>query len=59
MEKNVIVKDEFGKQVGFTYPKRARGLVKNGRAEYVGDCEIRMRKITLMLMLRSVILIRR
>lgn len=44
MEKKVIVKDEFGKQVGFTYPKRARGLVKNGRAEYVGDCEIRMKK---------------
>lgn len=44
MEKNVIVKDEFGKQVGFTYPKRARGLVKNGRAEYIGDCEIRMIK---------------
>ena len=44
MEKNVIVTDEFGKQIGFTYPKRARGLVKNGRAEYVGDCEIRMIK---------------
>lgn len=42
MTKNVIVTDEFGEQVGFTYPKRARGLVKNGRAEYVGDCKIRM-----------------
>lgn len=28
--------------MGLTYPKRARGLVKNGRAEYVGDCEIRL-----------------
>lgn len=42
MAKNVIVTDELGKQIGLTYPKRARGLVKNGRAEYVGDCEIRM-----------------
>lgn len=28
--------------MGLTFPKRARGLVKNGRAEYVGDCEIRL-----------------
>lgn len=43
MEKNVIVTDVTGKIIGETYPKRARGLVKNGRAEYVGDCEIRLR----------------
>lgn len=43
MEKNVIVTDVIGKIIGETYPKRARGLVKNGRAEYVGDCEIRLR----------------
>ncbi|MGN0693213.1 MAG: hypothetical protein ACI4K7_12755 [Oscillospiraceae bacterium] len=43
MEKNVIVTDASGKIIGETYPKRARGLVKNGRAEYVGDCEIRLR----------------
>ncbi len=42
IEKNVIVTDEFGKEIGRTYPKRARGLVKNGRAEYVSDCEIRL-----------------
>ncbi|MGN1416046.1 MAG: hypothetical protein ACI4XF_04340 [Oscillospiraceae bacterium] len=43
MEKNVIVTDVTGKIIGETYPKRARGLVKNGRAEYVSDCEIRLR----------------
>lgn len=42
IEKNVIVTDVNGKRVGLTYPKRARGLVKNGRAEYTGDCEIRL-----------------
>lgn len=42
IEKNVIVTDVNGKRVGLTYPKRARGLVKNGRAEYVSDCEIRL-----------------
>lgn len=42
IEKNVIVTDLNGKRVGVTYPKRARGLVKNGRAEYVSDCEIRI-----------------
>lgn len=42
MEKNTIVLDELGNEVGRTYPKRARGLVKNGRAEYVDDCTIRL-----------------
>lgn len=42
MEKNTIVLDELGNEIGHTYPKRARGLVKNGRAEYVNDCTIRM-----------------
>ena len=40
MEKNIIVTDRNGKVIGSTYPKRARGLVKNGRAEYVSDREI-------------------
>ena len=42
--KNVIVTDEFDNQVGLTYPKRARGLIKNGRAEYVSDDRIRLLK---------------
>jgi len=31
-----------GQQAGTTYPKRARGLVKKGRAQYVNDCDIRL-----------------
>ncbi len=42
IEKNVIVTDAEGKEIGSTYPKRAKGLVKNGRAEYIGDREIRL-----------------
>ena len=43
IEKNIIVTDVNGKQIGVTYPKRAKGLVKNGRAEYAGDREIRLK----------------
>ncbi len=43
MEKNIIVTDVEGNHIGTTYPKRARGLVKNGRAEYVSDREIRLK----------------
>lgn len=42
MTKNVNVTDKHGKQIGTTYPKRARGLVRNGRAIYVDDCTIRL-----------------
>lgn len=42
MGKNVIVLDGFEHEIGRTYPKRARGLVRNGRAEYAGDCKIRL-----------------
>ena len=31
-----------GELIGTTYPKRARGLIKKGRAQYVNDCEIRL-----------------
>ena len=41
MEKNTIVLDELGQIVGETYSKRASGLVKKGRAEYVDDHTIR------------------
>ena len=40
MEKNVVVLDEQGKKIGMTYPKRARGLVKKGRARCVDACTI-------------------
>lgn len=35
IEKNVIVTDEHGNIYEATYPKRAKGLVKNGRARFV------------------------
>ncbi len=35
MEKNVFVVDEFGHEYEATYPKRAKGLVKSGRARFV------------------------
>ncbi len=44
IEKNVIVTDEFGNRIGLTYPKRARGLVKKGRAEYAANDRIRLLK---------------
>ena len=40
MTKNVIVVDEQGKEYGATYPKRAKGLVKNGRARFVDENKI-------------------
>lgn len=45
MEKNsqtVRVVDEQGTVIGYTYPKRAKGLVKSCRATYVTDQEIRL-----------------
>ena len=32
----------FSGRIGSTFPKRAKGLLKNGRAEYVNDREIRL-----------------
>ena len=42
IEKSIIVTDVNGNTIGSTFPKRAKGLVKNGRAEYVSDCKIRL-----------------
>lgn len=47
MEKNgqtVRVLDEQGTVIGYTYPKRAKGLIKKCRAEFVSDQEIRLYK---------------
>ncbi len=41
-KKTVRVFSADGKQVGLTYPRRARGLVSKGRARYVNDCDIRL-----------------
>ena len=40
IEKNVIVVDEQGREYEATYPKRAKGLVKSGRARFVGENKI-------------------
>jgi hypothetical protein len=40
MTKNVIVVDEFGIDYGTTYQKRAKGLVKSGRARFTEDNRI-------------------
>ena len=37
MTKNIKVTDESGRDYGCTYPKRAKGLVKNGRARFVDE----------------------
>ena len=35
--KNIIVVDENGNEYEATYPKRAKGLVKNGRARFIDE----------------------
>lgn len=37
IEKNINVVDEQGNQYEATYPKRAKGLVKNGRARFINE----------------------
>ena len=37
IEKNIRVVDEQGREYEATWPKRARGLVKNGRARFLSD----------------------
>ncbi len=40
MTKNITVVDEQGNEYGATYPKRAKGLVKNGRARFIDKNKI-------------------
>lgn len=42
MEKNIIVTDSSGRILGLTYLKRASGMVKNGRAKFIKENEIRL-----------------
>ena len=37
IEKNIIVIDEQGNKIGATYPKRAKGLIKRGRARSIDE----------------------
>ena len=38
--KNIRVVDEQGNEYEATYPKRAKGLVKNGRARFISENKI-------------------
>ena len=40
IEKNIFVVDEKGNRYEATYPKRAKGLVKSGRARFVAENKI-------------------
>ena len=40
IEKNILVVDEEGNEYEATWPKRARGLVKNGRARFLSENKI-------------------
>ena len=40
--RTIRVFDENGVQIGSTYPRRAAGLIKKGRAQFVNDFDIRL-----------------
>ena len=42
MPKSIIVTDENGTIYGTTWPKRAKGLIRRGRARFVGSDTIRL-----------------
>ena len=42
MQKNVMVQDAAGQIIGSTYSKRAKGLLKSGRAVLVDDHTIQL-----------------
>ena len=42
MTKNILVTDSNGKVIGATYPNRAKGLIKSGRAAGVDESTIRL-----------------
>lgn len=41
-KQTVRVYSADGEEIGSTYPKRAAGLVRKGRAHFVNDCDIRL-----------------
>lgn len=43
--KSVLIIDDENQIIGSTYPKRARGLVRHGRAEYLSNEKIRLLSI--------------
>lgn len=42
----VSVQSQDGENIGLTYPKRAAGLVKKGRARFVNDNTIRLMDVS-------------
>ena len=42
----VTVISQDGEHIGLTYPRRAAGLVKKGRARYVNDNTIRLNSVS-------------
>lgn len=45
-KRTVIVLTQDGEQAGLTYPRRAAGLVKKGRARFVNDNTIRLNSVS-------------
>ena len=48
--KNINIYDTHGRLIGHTYPKRAKGLIKKGRAQSMGPNEICMAVAALPIM---------
>ena len=42
MQKTIKLIDSVGNEIGSTYPKRAKGLIKSGRAHMISDDTICM-----------------
>ena len=45
-KQTVSVQSQDGENIGLTYPKRAAGLVKKGRARFVNDNTIRLMDVS-------------
>lgn len=45
-KRTVVVLSQDGEQAGLTYPRRAAGLVKKGRARFVNDNTIRLNSVS-------------
>ena len=45
-KRTVTVLSQDGEPAGFTYPRRAAGLVKKGRARFVNDNTIRLNSVS-------------
>ncbi|MBD5143838.1 MAG: hypothetical protein HDT22_09575 [Ruminococcus sp.] len=48
MLKNILVMDTTGRQIGSTYPKRAKGLIKHNRAILINEFTIQLKGVSSM-----------